>query len=331
MPTRAEVAAVAKVSPALVSYVLNGGPRPVSKAARERILAAVEELDYRPNPAASVLSGGSSRTVGILVPGMANPFDAELTHEIESQLFDAGYAALIGITGEDEGRAASYLRSFSERRADAVILLSSDPGRLLIRRSTSAMPVSMLGEEVPHLKITYRADARRAVEHLQTWGHVNIACVTGPRQDPVAMARLAGWRDQQTAIDAPTSDNLVAHTDISAAGGAKAARTLLSSSGLRASKLAPTAIFATSDAQALGALFACAEMQLAVPGKVSVVGCDGTLSARYSVPALTTMRLPLREVAAALIGYALYEDRTRKSFSGNLVIGDSCGAPPSEA
>lgn len=332
MATRAQVAALANVSPALVSYVLNGGPRPVSAEARARILAAIEELDYRPDPAASALSGGSSRTVGLIVPTTNNPYYSELVMEVESQLFDKGRVALIGATNDDLSAERAYLASFVDRRADSVIVISSNPGRLLGAVPGRRPPLVVLGNAVESddthvVDIDHAAGAMRVVEHLQSWGHSTIACITGPRHDPVAMARVEGWRRQQERAGHPVSPTLVFHSEVSRDGGVRAARVALSSTRLRASGLNPTALFVTSDVQAIGALFACHELGLLVPDDISVAAIDGTQAARFSSPVLTTLRLPLRDVASALVAYACGETPTDATFAGNIVVGDSCDRP----
>jgi LacI family transcriptional regulator len=330
--TRAEVAALAKVSPALVSYVINGGPRPVSAAARERILAAIDELDYRPDPAASALTGGSSRSVGVLVPTTINPYYSELVMEIETRLFERGYVALIGITNDEPDVELAYLRSFLDRRADAIIVMSSNPQHLLDASASVAVPLVLAGPalEGPGTRaseIDHAQGAARVVEHLQSWGHSVIACITGPRHDPIANARVDGWRAQQAGIGAPDSPTLVFHTEVSMDGGVRATRLALASTRLRASNLRPTALFVTSDVQAVGALFACHEAGLAVPGDISVAAIDGTQAAKFSSPVLTTLRLPLGELADDLVTHALEGGVAGRRFEGNLVIGESCGRP----
>lgn len=333
MATRAEVAALARVSPALVSYVINDGPRAVSPEARARIEAAIDALNYTPDPVASVLRGGSSRTVGLLIPDTVNPFYAELATEIQSQLFEQGRATVVGLTDDEISKETLLASSFFERRLDSVILVSSQARRFIDRANNTPTPLVVFGHadnvtNVMSVTVDHARDAMTAVEHLQSWGHRVIACITGPRQNPVATERVNGWRLQQERVGAPTNETLIAHSEVSVEGGIMGAKTLLTSAGLTASGLRPTAIFATSDVQALGTMFACAEMGLRVPDDISIMGTDGTKAAKYSVPALTTLRLPLHEVSRALVTAALQSQRPpAQMFRGNLVVGDSCARP----
>lgn len=106
--TRSDVARAAGVSPAVVSYVLNGGPRPVSAAARSRVEAAIDELDYRPNAIASALRGGSTHSVGMLSPDPLDPYFAELSEAMEREFSSAGYVVLTGHTRGDKTREERY-------------------------------------------------------------------------------------------------------------------------------------------------------------------------------------------------------------------------------
>ncbi len=340
MATRADVANMAGVSPAVVSYVINGGPRPVSSEARARVLAAIEAFDYRPNAIASALRGGSTKSVGLLMPNPTNPFFAELADAIEGELFDAGNLLTIGITNYDTARERVHLRSFADRRVDGIILVSSRSLAGLERRSTT--PPIVVADRVdpsPGVSNVYVdsvPDAAYAVEHLQGWGHRLIGCVAGPRLSPRSADRVAGWAEQQARIGAPHDAGLVAHADFTDAGGAEAAHALLAPDSRVVAKrgMRPTALFVSSDAQAHGVLHECSLLGLKVPEDVSIVSFDGTQFARFANPTLTTMRQPIRSIGSTaaklllgMVGAPQGEPRT-VVFRSNLVLGESC-APPS--
>lgn len=342
MATRAEVAALAGVSPAVVSYVVNGGPRPVSHSARQRILSAIEALDYRPHAVASALRGGLTRSVGLLIPTTINPYFGELADAIEREVFDSGNVLSIGITGENTDRERAQLRSFADRRVDAVIMASSHMLDTAKGVNLHGAPVVIIdrvddGEDLASsVRLDNVLDAAYAVEHLQSWGHRLIGCVTGPWPTVVSRQRVSGWSQQQRRIGAPDGRELVAHAEFSAAGGAEAAHALLGPDGrpLAARGRRPTALFVSSDAQAHGVLHACDELGLRVPDDVSIISFDGTQSARYTRPVLTTMRQPIGEIGATVVRLVLdrVRDRSRAPesvvFRSNLVLGASCAAPP---
>lgn len=342
MPTRAEVAALAGVSPAVVSYVVNGGPRPVSHAARKRVLAAIEALDYRPNGVASALRGGLTRSIGLMIPTANNPYFGELADAIEREAFESGNVLSIGITGGNTDRERAQLRSFADHRVDAVIMASSQMLETAKVVELHGAPVVVIdwvddGENLASsVHLNNLLDAAYAVEHLQSWGHRLIGCVTGPWPTAVSRQRQSGWSRQQRRIGAHDGRELVAHAEFSPAGGAEAAHALLGPDGrpLAACGKRPSALFVSSDAQAHGVLRACDELGLRVPEDVSIVSFDGTQSARYTRPVLTTMRQPIREIGATAVRLVLdrVRDRSRAPesvlFQSNLVLGASCAAPP---
>src|SRR5438093_6655391 len=124
--TRDDVARQAGVSTAVVSYVLNDGPRPVSPEKRARVLEAIAELGYRRDAVAAALSSRRSRTLGLLLPDATNPFFADLAGRIEDAAFAKGYTVLIGNAAEDRAREARHLEAFLAHRVDGVIAILAD-------------------------------------------------------------------------------------------------------------------------------------------------------------------------------------------------------------
>lgn len=345
MVTRADVASMAGVSPAVVSYVINGGPRPVSAEARARVVAAIEALDYRPNAVASALRGGSTRSIGLLMPSPTNPYFAELADAIEDELFAAGNVLSVGITDDDATRERRYLRSLVDRRVDGIILTSSRAlASVTEARIVQPPPILVIDRVdddsgVSSVHVENVLDAAHAVDHLQSWGHRLIGCIAGPWPTPLSAERVRGWSEQQARIGAPNDLDLIAHAEFSAKGGAEGARALLGpDSRMRAKRgMRPTALFVSSDAQAHGVLSECQELGLRVPQDVSIVSFDGTQSARFTSPTLTTMRQPVRALGstAAKILLRMGADPaaapTSVVFRSNLVIGGSCAAPSTRA
>ena len=335
--TRSDVARAAGVSPAVVSYVLNDGPRPVSSAARARVLEAVARLDYRPNAIASALRGGSTQTIGFLTPNRSNPFFGELADALERTLTEHGYLVLAGSSHGYRPTEERLLRTFVDRKVDGLLLSS---GVTLPKAALAAVeqPVLVLdgAETDPELCVVGTEDlpdAAATVDHLQHHGHELIACITGPPHIPSERLRLAGWRSQQQRTGRPSGDELVAFADPSEEGGDSAAQLLLSEHG-RPQTLhgrRPTALFVASDVQAIGVLRACYELGLQVPTDVAVVSVGGTRAASYTIPTLTTMRQDVEYLARTASTQLLARIRTpgappqHTRLRGNLVIGQTCG------
>jgi LacI family transcriptional regulator len=335
--TRSEVARAAGVSPALVSYVLNDGPRPVSTQARARVLEAVDRLGYRPNAIASALRGGSTRTIGFLTPNRTNPFFGELAEALEHHLDDLGYLVLAGSTYGYRPTEERMLRTFVDRQVDGLIVSA---GTSLDDSSLGQLrgPVLVLG--AGYASASYSSvgtedllDAARSVDHLHNHGHELIGCIAGPPQVRSEALRLAGWRSQRQGAGRPSGDELVAFADQSEGGGDSAAQLLLNPHGRPATLHGrrPSALFVTSDVQAIGALWACHHLGLRVPEDVAVVSMGGTHAAAYTIPTLTTIRQDVGYLASTagtqLVREMLDPEAPRANISlhGNLVIGRTCG------
>lgn len=336
--TRSDVAKAAGISPAVVSYVINNGPRPVSAAVRARVEAAIDELGYRPNALASALRGGTSRSIGLLTPGLRNPQHAEFAEALEKQFSAHDYLVLTGNTGNDRTQERNYLKTFVDRKVDGLIFapgisLSGKPVRgvgdipVLVVDDVDAQP------ENSTIRTEDAEDSTYAVEHLQGHGHRLIGCICGPSNVLAGSSPVVGWRRAQSAAGAPSGEELVAHAETSEVGGYSAALLLLSPHGRPATLhgSAPTALFVASDSQAIGAIYACYELGLRVPEDVAIVSLGGTRLATYFTPPITSMRRDVDYIAATAAKHML--DRIRNpqavpmhsSLRGNLVIGRSCG------
>jgi LacI family transcriptional regulator len=335
--TRSDVARAAGVSPAVVSYVLNHGPRPVSTAARARVLAAVEQLDYRPNPIASALRGGSTQTIGFLSTNRSNPFYGELAEAVERSLGDSGYLVLGGTSYGYRPQEERLLQTLLDRKVDG-LLISSGISLAASSIELVEQPVLLLeslagSRRVSTVETEDELDAAVTVDHLHNHGHELVGCIVGPPRLRSDVQRLAGWRRHQRRGGHPSGDELVAFAELSEEGGDLAAQLLLSEHGrpwtLHGRR--PTALFVASDVQALGALRGCYELGLRVPEDVALVSMGGTRAAAYTVPALTTMRQDVGYLAHAACTQLLREIREPGTtpielrVRGNLVIGQSCG------
>jgi LacI family transcriptional regulator len=341
--TRSDVAREAGVSPAVVSYVLNNGPRPASVQARARVLDAVQRLGYRPNAIASALRGGSTQTVGFLTPNRTNPFFGELAEAVESNLNDHGYLMLAANTHGHQPDEERLLRTFVDRKVDGLIISA---GTSLVGPTLSKLdePVLVLDNandspDFSSIQTEDRLDATTAVDHLQNHGHELIGCIVGPPKVRSEALRLAGWREQQQRTGRFAGDELVAYADQSEAGGDSAAQLLLSSHGRPATLHGrrPTALFVASDIQAIGALWTCHDLGLRVPEDVAVVSMGGTRAAAYTIPTLTTIRQDVEYLARTACAQLLREisdpqtARTHTRLRGNLVVGQTCGCAASSS
>lgn len=330
--TRADVARRAGISPAVVSYVLNPGSRPVSAGARTRIEDAIRELGYRPNAIAQALRRSSTMSLGLMVPDLSNPVVASLARVIEDLAYDLGYVLFIGSVGHDHEREKRYLRTYVDRKVDALILIGVHAPELLAEIAAQGVPVIVLdkvshGLGVSSVIAESRESSAVAVRHLiEQHGHTRIACVTGPSgAGRIVDDRVAGWRAAIAEAGLDADDSLLFHADdVTRSSGNTAAHALLTSAK-------PTAFFVTSDVQAVGVVGAIRESNLMVPADVAVVSYDGSELAARAFPGLTSVDPGIDLVAETAMKRLVAKlDKSDLSEShdvtpATLVIRRSCG------
>ncbi|WP_149180215.1 LacI family DNA-binding transcriptional regulator [Streptomyces sp. TRM49041] len=315
--TLADVAARARVSPATVSRVLNGN-YPVAASTRDRVLRAVDELDYVLNGPASSLAAATSDLVGILVDDIADPFFGIMAGAAQNAIGDCGAGraggeklAVVCNTGGSPERELTYLTLLQRQRAAAVVVTGGaleDPAHIealtkkLAKLTDAGTRVILCGRPpmpgdavTATLAFDNRGGGRRLTEHLLSLGHRHIGYVAGPTERTTTRHRLDGHREALTAAglgtgpDAPDLDRLTVHGSYTRSSGYEATRELLS----RDPSL--TAVVAANDTVALGACAALREAGLSIPDDISVAGFDDLPFSVDVVPSLTTYRLPLQE------------------------------------
>ena len=324
--TRQDVARYAGVSTAVISYVINSGPRPVAPATEERVLDAIRLLGYQPNAAARALKLGSTELLGLVLPDSTNPYFAELARAIEEAADEKGYALLLTNSAGNQARERNLVRKLISRQVDGLILTSMEADPDLSSLLTANIPVVLLdrgkgAEGVVTVGVDYRVSSKAGVQHLVEHGHTNIGLVMGGALVGTAIDRELGWLDALREANLP--EGPVAHVEFSRAGGYEGAKRLLN----RPDR--PTAIFASSDMQAIGVLRALHEDGLDVPGDVAVISFDGSIECEFSWPPLTAVRQPIQQMAAAAVNAVTSTDASRHSgylrYPTELDIRSSCG------
>lgn len=322
--TRADVAKLAGVSAAVVSYTLNGGPLPVAPATAERVREAVAKLGYRPNAAARALSRGTSNMLGLVVHDIGNPYYARLARVVEQEAERRGFGLLISSTLGDRQKALVHTRDLESRQVDGIILISALPPDAVSEVARMTTPIIQV-DVVPAIGIVTRLDpdlragTHAAMEHLFELGHRSVAYVGSTSGADVrhgAWGEAHRWSDLQPG---PAAD--VAYDR---EGGYRGMQELL------AGGEPPTAVFAGSDMIAIGVLRALREAGLRIPEDVSVVSVDDSPEAAFAAPPLTTVRQPVEEMAKDAVAAVLDPgDRTpsRRVYPVELVVREST-APP---
>ncbi len=326
-----DVAQLANVSTATVSRVVNK-TGPVAEKTVNRVLAAIEQLDYMPHSGARQMAGGRQNLVGLIFPGIGDPFLAELLLGIETCLVEEGYELLLYCT---QGRSSEDRRAFlplNEHNTDGLIVFANSLSEAELRRFHShGLPLTLLhqtppaGLDIPCVTVENKAGAAKAVSHLIACGRKRIAFLAGPKGNEDSGWRELGYRETLAAHGIPFRPELVADGGFSAALSETAVAQWLQDG------VELDAIFAADDNSAQGAIFALQRAGKRIPEDVAVVGFDDVNYARYMMPPLTTVRAPIgeagRKAAEQLI--KLMRGETADPLTllpTELIIRESCGS-----
>jgi LacI family transcriptional regulator len=292
-PGITDVAKLAGVSTATVSRWLNGSIR-LPAATAERIRVAVGELRYQPHAQARRLSRGKADAIGIIVPDIANPFFALLAGEAEQIAVAGGYDVVIWSSRNRIEREIACFDRLATGYIDGLLLITNheDDGRLAERVTASPRRVVIVDEdvprtEVPKIFVENERGGYFATRHLIERGHRRIAHIGGPRGVMSAIERARGWRRalDEGGIEVPAAWQIFSEYEVEPARADAAAIFRLSPR--------PTAVFAGSDAIALGVMYQARERGVAIPAELSLVGFDGMPINELLGPPLTSIGQPI--------------------------------------
>jgi DNA-binding LacI/PurR family transcriptional regulator len=309
--------------------VLNDQPM-VRPETRDRVLAAIRQLDYRPSVAARALNTGRTRALGVITFDATRYGPVSVLHGIGEAAWDSGYlVSTVALRRPDRDSVLETMRRLVDQAVDGIIVIAA---RESVARAVCEMPRQVplvildnsFNGQVPTVGVDELLGARQATRHLLGLGHRTVWHLAGPAQWIAAQGRLVGWEaallQAGAVVPAPVSG------DWSADSGYRLGREL-------ARRPEVTAIFAGNDQMALGLLRALREAGRRVPQDVSVVGYDDIPEAAYLVPPLTTVRPDFAEVGRRCIATVLDQldaprHAVRVVVPTQLIVRDSSGPPP---
>lgn len=331
-PRRVDVARLAGVSPATVSFVLNQtAGQTISDETRQRVLQAVAELDYRPNRAAQGLRQGRSATIGFVSHDVDfGEFAASAIKGAHEASIRQGNLLLLVNTGGSNHQAEQLIVELLDRQVDALIFAAVGTRSVMLPDAARRVPTILLNcfapdDPAPAILPDEVRGGREATQALLDLGHREIAYLTGKSSQWATKARLRGFRDALRSAGLDPRNQTVLSGNYHADSGYELVRTLL-----RGNRL-PTAIMCGNDRMAVGAILGLLEAGIRVPQDISVMGYDDQFQLAAEVrPALSTVRLPypaMGRLAAEELAAGRPARNGRTLVHCPLVMRDSTAAP----
>jgi LacI family transcriptional regulator len=328
-PTIYEVATLAGVSLATVSRVLNNNPN-VRPSTREKVLTAIKELGYQPNLLASALMTKQTRTIGLLVPDISNPYFAELCRSVEDACAARGFSTVICNTDERLDREERQITLLRQKGVDGMIFASALEGdENILRLIKSEYPVVLLsrgldGQPVDQVTVDDLEGGLVATRYLLGLGHRRIALFSGPLRSTPGLYRKKGFEAALELAGMTVDTSLMESGQFTITSGMEMMERLLA----KADPL-PSAIVAGNDLIAIGAMKVLRRHGIAVPEAISIVGYDHTLLAEIVDPPLTSVAQPMQLMGSKAV--ELLEERIVSSrrepvkvvLPPQLVVGSS--------
>jgi LacI family transcriptional regulator len=328
--TIARVAEEAGVGVGTVSRVLNDSPS-VSVDTRRRVLEAIATLDYQPSQAARALSTGRTNAVGVVAPFFTQPSVIERLRGVSHKLADEGYQLILHDVERPDQRRELFRSLAARGRIDGLLAISLAPTDREARRMQRAgVPIVLLDRDHPTLPCITIDDVeggRMAAEHLLSLGHRRIAFLGDEEANPFGFDSSAHRREGFEAAMAAAGAPVVPEWTVRRPHGRDAAR--VAAAELLAQSKRPTAVFASSDVQAIGVLEAAQAAALPVPEQLSVIGFDNVEAAGYT--GLTTVAQPLEEIGSLGADLLLRAVSGEEIFSRRMpleIVARGSTAPP---
>jgi LacI family transcriptional regulator, repressor for deo operon, udp, cdd, tsx, nupC, and nupG len=300
-----DVARLAGVAPSTVSKYLNNSPN-LKESYKERIRAAIEELDYTPSNIARSMRTGRKNLIAVIVPSIVNPFYSELYQIIRSACLQRGYTPILYTTDEDMDTLRSVLVNLGSSHVDGAVLCFLDEDEIIKRLEEleTHTPVALMSWHVQSTKfscvtIDVYSSILKATNHLINLGHERIAYVGGRLTRSISQEKLRAFRNAMSSAGLPLREELVAADHFTYEAGFIATRKFMQE------RDPPTGIVAANDVLAIGCVKYLVNNGFSVPDDVAVIGHDGTQLASIYDPSISTMVQPIVETGRAVVDMVL--------------------------
>jgi len=326
--TLKDISKLANVSTTTVSRVLNGNFQCSSKQTREKILSIAKEYNYVPNAIAKGLVTKKTKTIGLIVPDIINPFFPEVARGVEDGAIACGYSSFFCNTDDKLEKEEKYVKTLEERCIDGIIFASGSicSNNHILGAMNENIPVVLIDrgeseEKYPGVFFDNYKGGFIAARHLLTLGHRNIGYITGPRFLHNDNERIKGFRQAFAQAGVSVDENLIVESDYKIESSEDIAVNMLTSAKI-------TAISTNNDLSAIGVYEAARKLNIKIPEELSVVGFDDIYLSKYIRPKLTTIRQPAYKMGfrASQILIEIIEGRYIKRdeiFEPELIVRES--------
>jgi LacI family transcriptional regulator len=331
--TLEDVARAAGVGAMTVSRTINGHPY-VSEETAKKVRAAIRQLGYRPNHAARMLTGQLSRSIGLIVPDLADPFFSVVSHAVQETARESGYLVWLAASNGDPAIEAAQVEQMMHHPVDGILLVPVDSKHKYLKAVaegetpfvTIDRPLEVATSD--SVEVENRAGARMAVEHLIQHGYKRIACVATNMHLLTIKERLIGYEEsmRKAKLPRPKAIRLISQADVVPA-----------LKDLFQSRSRPDALFSVNNSSTLWVIEALREMNIEIGKDVALVGFDDVAFYSLITPPITTIRQPapeLGQMSARLLLQRIKGEFTASSVRTvlpvTLVVRESCGCKRKE-
>lgn len=319
MTTIKDVAKKAGVSISTVSRVLSNKV-PVNAETRVRVVNAVKELDYQPNLIAKGLKGGSTNTIGLIIPDISNPYYPKIARSVEEQAKKNGYSLILCNTEESLKEELMYVDMLKKRYVDGIIFITVlKESNHILKLKRSGFPVVQLDRcsnpEVDCVTSDNVYGAYIMTKHLIENGHRNIAIIAGNMDMQIYVDRFLGCMMALNEMDVKISDEYIAKNAVTVEDAYESMMKFLKM------PQRPTAVFSPNDIKTLGVYKAIRDCNLRIPEDISVVGYDNIDISEYMDPPLTTFEQPVKAMGAQAVERLVDQiEKTSKIECARIVL-----------
>ncbi|MGE5629481.1 MAG: LacI family DNA-binding transcriptional regulator [Caulobacteraceae bacterium] len=291
-----DIARLAGVSTTTVSKIINSKDNDIGKSTIERVKKIIEEQSYLPNTVARSMITKKTKTIGLVIPDVRNPFFTDLARGAEDVTNERGYSLLFCNTDDDLKKEIKYINNLIEKQVDGIALAGAViRDQALEENINIKVPIVSLDRNVyfkgieGSIEVDNFSGAYDAVNHLIQLGHKNIMFLSGQLNVKLSKDRLEGYKRALADNNLDYNEKLVVYGNYSSEFGYQSIKNMELDKAV-------TALFCGNDLIAIGAMNALKEKNISIPGDISIVGFDDIYISSLVTPALTTVRQPSYEI-----------------------------------